>query len=352
MSKESGTAALHLEFTDRVPRTEYSAQYYWKLINRVTGSRVSEESPVTDRVAASNAFMRAWDYAFVWQTLVTGDIFGEKRTRMGHAAYAEGGTDFDSRRGNLFGSPEEAFAFDFDREFAAPDKKTLTENFNRDYHGAVNEFDDAVRMTGIYVTCVSGLIELLGWNTLLEAAGEDPQALGEFINRYCAFMTPYFEALAACDAPVVMLHDDIVWTSGAFMRPEFYRRFVFPNYKKLFAPVIDSGKTVLYTSDGNYTEFVDDIAACGVNGFVMEPMTDMATIAEKYGKTHSFVGNADTRVLLTGTKDDIFREVKRCMDIGKKYPGFIMAVGNHIPPNTPIDSALWYNEFVEKLGRR
>jgi uroporphyrinogen-III decarboxylase len=89
-----------------------------------------------------------------------------------------------------------------------------------------------------------------------------------------------------------------------------------------------------------------------VNGFVLEPLTDMAYIAEKYGRTHSFIGNADTGILLYGSRDDIYREVKRCMDIGKKCPGFIMAVGNHIPPNTPVDSCLWYDEFCKQLGKR
>ena len=35
-----------------------------------------------------------------------------------------------------------------------------------------------------------------------------------------------------------------------------------------------------------------------------------------------------------------------------KSPGFVMAVGNHIPANTPVDNALWYNECYEKLSRR
>jgi len=29
-----------------------------------------------------------------------------------------------------------------------------------------------------------------------------------------------------------------------------------------------------------------------------------------------------------------------------------MAVGNHIPSNTPVDNALWYNECYEKLSKR
>ena len=36
----------------------------------------------------------------------------------------------------------------------------------------------------------------------------------------------------------------------------------------------------------------------------------------------------------------------------KKCPGFIMAVGNHIPANTPVDNALWYNECFEKMLKR
>jgi len=207
-------------------------------------------------------------------------------------------------------------------------------------------------MTGIYITVISGLIDLFGWELLLTAAGTDPAAFGDVTNRYAGWISQYFNALAKSDAPVVMIHDDIVWTSGAFISPEWYRSFVFPNYKKLFRPLREAGKKIMYTSDGCYTAFIDDIADCGVNGFVMEPTTDMGYIAEKYGKTHVFIGNADTRILLGGTRDDIEREVRRCMDIGKPCPGFFMAVGNHIPSNTPVENALWYNECYERMSRR
>ncbi len=52
---------------------------------------------------------------------------------------------------------------------------------------------------------------------------------------------------------------------------------VVPNYKKLFQPLHEAGKLILYTSDGNYTHFIDDIADCGVNVFVMEPCTDSSS---------------------------------------------------------------------------
>ena len=40
------------------------------------------------------------------------------------------------------------------------------------------------------------------------------------------------------------------------------------------------------------------------------------------------------------------------MAIGKSCPGFIMAVGNHIPSNTPVENALYYNEVYEELAQR
>ena len=352
MSYSDGMSAINLEMPARVPRTEYSAHGHWDLIKAVTGLDVNAASSNELKRKASNSFVKAWNYDFMWSVQIGEDVFGDRRTKMGHAVYAAGGVDYDNKLTSLFNDPEDVFDFDPIEFYGVVDKRACLDKFNNSYKSLCTDFPDLVNMTGIYVTCMSGLIAMLGWETLLSAAGIDPGKFGEFANRYCAWVKQFFDALAESDAKVVMIHDDIVWTEGAFLHPDWYRKYLFPNYKKLFAPVIESGKKIMYTSDGNYTEFIDDIAACGVNGFVMEPTTDMKYIAEKYGKTHAFIGNADTRILLSGTKEEIRAEVKRCMDIGKKCPGFFMAVGNHIPANTPVENALYYNEVYEELSRR
>jgi uroporphyrinogen-III decarboxylase len=207
-------------------------------------------------------------------------------------------------------------------------------------------------MTGIYISLMSGLIDLFGWEILLTAAGLDSKAFGCLAGRYAGWIQQYYDALALADAPVVMCHDDITWTSGAFIHPDWYRQFIFPNYKKFLAPLLASGKKVIFTSDGNYTEFLDDLAACGFHGFVLEPTTDLALLAEKYGQSHIIIGNADTRILLDGDKTAIRAEVARCLDIGRQCPGFFLAVGNHIPVNTPVDSLFYYQAVYEELSRR
>ncbi len=352
MSFLHGMAAINLEMSDKVPRTEYSVLQHWKLINHMFGTNITPDSPLEIRQDGSKKLLKEWDFDFIWNVLFHRDVFDGFGTSMGHASYAAGGVDFRDDASCPFEEPEDVLDFDPFKQWGTRDKKVLVDKLNANFYAKKEMYDDAVNMTGIYVSCMSGLIDLFGWDMLLMAAGIDYDGFGDVTNRYSEWIKQYFEAIAACDSPVVMVHDDIVWTSGAFIKPEWYRKYIFPNYVKLFQPLKEAGKKIMYTSDGNFTEFIDDIAATGVNGFVMEPMTDMQYIADKYGKTHTFVGNADTRVLLSGTKDDIYNEVKRCMDIGKKHPGFIMAVGNHIPANTPIDNALWYNEAYEKMSKR
>ncbi len=352
MSLQDGMAALYLEMPDRVPRTEYSAHFHWNLVQRVTGISVDENSPAEVQVKASRAFTEAWNYDLMWNIMVGDNYLGNFKTDMGHAIYQQGGGDFHEAKASPFQDTDDVWAFDPLTQLPYEAHEDIVRKFNENYDKRCAEMPNLVNMTGVYITCMSGLIGMLGWDILLTAMGEDSKKFGEFTNRYCQWISRYFGALACCKAPVVMIHDDIVWTSGAFVSPQWYREYIFPNYKKMFAPVLESGKRVLYTSDGTFTEFIDDIAASGVHGFVMEPTTDMSYIAQRYGKTHVFVGNADTRILLSGTKEDIRHEVKRCMDIGKKCPGFFMAVGNHIPPNTPVDHALWYEEAYEEMSRR
>lgn len=323
---------------------------HWDLLREVTGIPVGLESSPEEREAAVLAFYEAWDYGLLWCTNIGGEQFGEDRARMGHAEYMAGGEDWDARVQQPFTGPDEVLSLDFEARYPRPTHSDLVKKFERDYAAQKGRTPSVVCMGGVYVTLVSGFIDLFGWDLLLESCGEDPVRFGELANRYADWVQPYFLALAEADIPCAMVHDDFVWSSGAIFDPEWYRRYVFPNYRRLIEPLVASGKRVLFTADGDYTQFLPDLVETGVHALVMEPMTDLALAAERYGRTHALVGNVDTRTLLLGGKDAIEAEVARCFAAAKGCPGFIMAVGNHIPPNTPVDSALAYDSAY-RAGR-
>jgi hypothetical protein len=352
MTYADGWAALNLEMPARVPHTEYSVTEHWGVVKAVTDLDIHPDSPPALKRRGSLALMKAWDFDFRWSTLIGDAEVAACSTDMGHAEYAAGGVD---RRDTIycpFETPEEVLDFDPWEVYGPRDEAELIRRFEESYRRQREETPEQVCMTGVYITMISGLIAIFGWEMLLLAAGVDPRRFGEVANRYASWIQQYYDALGKADVPVVMVHDDIVWSSGPFISPRWYRDFIFPNYHKLFAPLHDAGKKIVYTSDGDYTRFIDDLVDCGIHGFVMEPFTDMAHFAERYGQTHAFIGNADTRILLRGDREEIRAEVVRCMEIGKACPGFFMAVGNHIPANTPVESVLYYNDVYRELSRR
>ena len=352
MSYADGWSAVHLEMPKRIPRVEFDASMHWELVTRVTGIPVRYDSPPDLRDQAGRAFIRAWNYDLLPGTMLHAPEIEACRTQMGHAVYMQGAVDYIPEQREAFTDPAAALRLDPMEAFGRKDKHELIARFQQHHRESCTAFPDLVNTTGTYITLLTGLIYIYGWEMLLTVAGLDPDGLGAVLNRYQAWMQQYYDALAETDVPIIASHDDIVWTAGAIFHPDWYRKYIFPNLKKLYAPLVAAGKKVLFLSDGDYTEFIDDLVGCGVHGFFMEPLTDMRVVAEKYGKTHFFIGNADTRILLRGNKLEIRAEVERCMSIGRKCPGFFMGVTNMIAPNTPVESALYYNQCYEELSLR
>ena len=352
MTYADGWDAVNLDMPERVPHVEFDADMHWGLVSQVTGIKVDAYSSESLKDMGRNAFVKAWNYDLTPANLIGHETLDAKRTYMGHAEYIAEGMDFDTRIECPFTDPEEVYAFDPWEVYGEPDKKDLVDRYNNHYRNLSNRFPETVATTGVYITLFSGMIAIFGWDMLLTAGGLAPDRFGEMVNRYANWMQLYYDAMADCDAQVIWSHDDIVWAAGPVFRPAWYRKYIFPNYKKYYAPLLETGKKVIFVSDGNYTSFVDDIAMTGASGFFFEPLTDLNYVVERYGQSHIIIGNVDTRVLLSGTREDIKREVQRCMDLGKPCPGYFMSVTNMIPANTPVENALYYYEAYQELSHR
>lgn len=352
MGFKEGMQAINMQMPDYVPRTEYSAHVHWDLVKKVTGI---DTDILENRDRASAKFIKDWDYSLLWYVNIHKNYLERygKISNMGHAVYAEsaaGQSDKDEKVFSLFTDIDDALALDCPKFYGSFDQEELIRTYNTEYDNMCKTFPDTVNMGGVYITLVSGLTYVYGWEMFLECMAYEE--FDKVMEGYYEWCRQFYEAFAKSKVPVLMMHDDITWTSGKFASYAWYKRNVIRYLKKLLEPCKQAGKKILFTSDGDYREFTDDIVDCGADMLVFEPGSDMEGFARKHGKTHGFVGDVDTRVLLSGTKEDIEREVLRVMNFGKQYPGFICAVGNHIPPNTPVDNALWYDEFYRKYRQR
>jgi len=77
----------------------------------VIGRHVDAASSEDKREQATQDFVLAWNYDFVWAVQIHRFYFGDFHTNMGHAAYASDGTDQIKSERGPFEGPEEALAF-------------------------------------------------------------------------------------------------------------------------------------------------------------------------------------------------------------------------------------------------
>jgi len=337
MSTERGMAAIRLEMPDEIPHTQYVTHPAW--IEHLRRKAGKPQAGIEELL----------DFDFRWST--DGPTIPRGRwTDMGHAFWQPDGSDYRPAKPSPFTDVEQMYRLDPFEEYGRVDHARQVGQYQAWY-------DEARRGTGVvsgglYRSVVSWAIDAFGWENLLLAAGLDSDRFGTLLDRWADYLMQYVEAWAATDVEVFLTHDDMVWTQGSIFRPEFYRTYVFPNYKRYWDTVKDAGKKVLFCSDGTFTQYVDDIAAAGAEGFIFEPTTDLEYVVRRYGKTHVIMGNADTRVLTFGTKEEVRAEVKRCLDLGRACPGYFFSVGNHIPPNVPIENADACIETYLDLRRR
>lgn len=344
MSYEIGMKAMLLEAPERLGHTEYCSNY--ALVRAVTGL-----DPRTDP-GAWRRFHDAWELDFLWSTNDGFRGWQGRVTDMGHAEFLEGGIDRRDRIFCPFHDVEEVLTFDAVEEYGLTPFDELVDYYERSYQAAQAANPNQIVTGGYYKTMVSGAIQAFGWEMLLAAAA-DRKRFDKVLDSFFRLTLHHVRAWAKTSCKVFIQHDDMVWTEGAFMHPDFYRRALFPRFRQLWEVLHEAGKIVLFCSDGDFTEFVDDIVAAGADGLIFEPLTDLDFVVERYGKTKIVVGSKlDCRTLTFGTREQIRHEVDLTLRIARDCPGFFFAVGNHIPSNVPVDNALYYFEYLRKNWKR
>ncbi len=346
MGYQIGIDALNLRWTERVARTEYNDN--WEIVRHYTGKDPQKDG------SAWKEFNDAIHLDYMWN-VNDGPLPWSERGRvtdMGHAVYVEDGSDYRALQPSPFTSVKEVLEFNAVKEYGLLDYRALVEYYEQWYRDG-QAANDQVISGGYYNTIVSGAIQIFGWEMLLEAAGEDPERFGEdVLGSIFAQSLHHYKAWAETSIEVFMCHDDMVWTAGPFINPDFYRRYIFPRYRELWRPLREAGKRVMYCSDGTFDMFLDDLADAGADGFCFEPTNDLEMMVNKYGHTHVLMGGADCRTLSFGSREDIERELRWVFELARDCPGFVFATGNHLPANIPLENAIFYFELAEQLGKR
>lgn len=344
MSFARGWNALHLRDTDKIPHTQFIS--HDAFILEQTGIDTTKGATAME---VKLALAKALDYD--WLNNVCEMPMRGRYTEMGHAVWS-GTEGMNAQTQCPFADEAEVLAFDPVAEYGFEDYDTLVARYRDSLQVAERAGVDTVLPGGRYHTLFSACIRTFGWEMFLCTVPGNEARFDHVLEGF--LQLALYEAKAWCDAGIKVFynHDDIAWTEGGVFAPEWYRKHIFPRYARLWDVFHAHGAKVIYNADGNYSAFIDDIAAAGADGFMMEPHTDIAYMMARYGRTKAIMGNLDCLVLQYGDRAQIRREIERCVLPGMDCPGYFLTVGNHIPNGIPLDNIHYFFDTFEELRVR
>ena len=159
-----------------------------------------------------------------------------------------------------------------------------------------------------------------------------------------------------CHSPalrgVVFCHDDLSMASGPVFRPEFYESYIFSRYEWIMAPAVEAGKKIVFVADGNLDAFLERLLEFPFAGIMCEcPATPYERVLATWGEAgRGFIGGISTPLLTRGTPRQVRDHTRSVMEIGKRYPGFIVGSCGQLPGNIPMENMLAYFETRNEMG--
>ncbi len=198
---------------------------------------------------------------------------------------------------------------------------------------------------GVHVKFVcERLCSVMGMDNFLLAIYEEPERLQLLIDRIVEYNCVCIRRLLDLGIDTLHVSEDLGAQAGLLMSPESFRRFLLPAYERCFEEPRRRGVIIDFHSCGCIQEIAADLAAVGIG--VLNPVqasaNDQSLVKRALQGKVAILGGINSAIILTGTPDDVRREVQRAFAIFKPGGGWLAAPDQVVPGAPPENlAALW-----------
>jgi uroporphyrinogen decarboxylase len=191
-------------------------------------------------------------------------------------------------------------------------------------------------------------IGLRGAEGLIRDALKDPDYVHELMRfctqasiRFAEAIIPLGVGLGYSEAPA----------SCSLISPEMYRTFVFPYHKQIVDHFKEKKVGLGLHICGFADPILEDMVNTGVTNISIDAPTDLAKAVEVTRGRAVLIGNVDTNLFLTGSREKMKEAIQNCIDKAPKDSGYILAPGCEVPAIAPPEKIDWFMDLVNELGR-
>jgi len=184
----------------------------------------------------------------------------------------------------------------------------------------------------------------------------EPEAFETFIRRIGEFNVELAKAqIEASNGRLsgMYIWGDIAYRNGMLFSPEIWRRMFKPTIAQIIEECKKAGLMVVYHGDGDATVIFEDFIEIGLQGYhplEVKANLDVVDIKERFGNRLAFVGNIDVRVLESGDRTAIKREVLHKLHAARGG-GWICQSDHSVSSSVAPESFAYMVELIREYGR-
>lgn len=191
-------------------------------------------------------------------------------------------------------------------------------------------------------------IGLRGANELIRDAMKDPDYVHELM-RFCTQVSirfgetfyPLKAGLSYSEAPA----------SCSLISPRLYRTLIFPYHRQIVDHFKELKVGVGLHICGYADPILEDMVNTGVTNISIDAPTDLAKAAEVTKGKAVLIGNVNTGLFFSSSREEMKQAIKNCLDAVSKESGYILASGCEVPGVAAPEKIDQFMELATELGR-
>jgi len=219
------------------------------------------------------------------------------------------------------------------------------------YLGACRKVSGAVKESPVGgVICGPWTLatDLRGAENLIVDTATDPEFVHELMKFTMEISKSFAVAVKEAGAGLSLSEAP---ASISLISPKIFKEFVLPYEKEVISYLKERRTSVTVHCCGFIEPIMEDLASMGAAAISMDEPSSLEKMFEASQGRVVIIGNVSTNVFFSGTKDDIEKEVRRCLAVGKEREGYILSSGCELSPRGTIERVKWFCEAASALGK-
>ena len=183
---------------------------------------------------------------------------------------------------------------------------------------------------------------------------KNPKFIHDIVNEYTKLNIEIVKRFHEAGVEIVFYFDDLGYKGSSILSIENFKNFILPYYKKLYSTCKEKGMFIVQHSCGYIDKNLPYMADAGLDCIqALEPAAgvDLAYLKQTLGDKLAFMGGIDSSPILNfGTPDEIFKEVKRCIEAAGHGGGYFIGPSHNIL-NAPWENIKALKRAIEKYRK-